>query len=40
MSARVRWISIIIAFLFANIVAMGFLVLASQREPAKVLTSK
>ena len=37
MSASKRWILIIVAFLFANAVAMGFLVIASANDPAVVL---
>ena len=37
MSATKRWVLIIISLLFANAVAMVFLVVASQSQPAKVL---
>lgn len=40
MNARQRWTLIIVGFLFANAVAMGFLVLASQSSPAKVIVEK
>ena len=40
MSAKSRWILIIIALLVANAAAMGYLVLAASSHPAKVLSNK
>ncbi len=37
MSASKRWILLIVGFLVANVIAMGFLVMASSHHPAKVL---
>ena len=39
MTAARRWTLIIIGFLLANALAMGFLVLASSNHPAKVLSA-
>ena len=40
MSAKRRWILIIVGLLVANAAAMGYLVLASTSHPPKVLTHK